>query len=210
MLSLTGWPALALAALAALAAAAWWTRRPRLALAGKHALITGGSSGIGLALARRLVAAGARVTLVARDARKLRGARDELAGAAPGARVQALSADVTDRAAVAAALAKAEKEFGTLDLLICNAGAATFGAPPAHARCPLAVSLCRRRRRNLPPLVRPDGREIARAAALHDCLLVHIAVRLAARRLEPTPPQKFPAPSLIPVSLNPYPLTVKP
>ena len=74
------------------------------ALAGKHVLITGGSKGIGLALARRCVQRGASVTVLARSAADLTAARQLLTeeaarcGAAP--KLQALSADTTDAAQV--------------------------------------------------------------------------------------------------------------
>jgi NAD(P)-dependent dehydrogenase (short-subunit alcohol dehydrogenase family) len=84
-------------------------------LQGKHAVVTGASRGIGLAIARALRARGARVTLMARDARLLEAAAVELGG---GTAWQVV--DVTDADSVAAAFARA----GAVDILVNNAGQA--------------------------------------------------------------------------------------
>jgi 3-dehydrosphinganine reductase len=94
----------------------------------QHVLITGGSSGIGLALARQAAAAGARVSLIARDRGKLTAARAEIAASAPQApAVLVAQADVADQAAVLAALAAAEQANGPIDVLITSAGIALPG-----------------------------------------------------------------------------------
>jgi NAD(P)-dependent dehydrogenase (short-subunit alcohol dehydrogenase family) len=84
-----------------------------------HALVTGGSRGIGLAIARRLHADGCQVTLLGRDA-----ARVQAAAHALGERAHAAAADVTDRAAIDCALAAARERFGPVRILVNNAGAA--------------------------------------------------------------------------------------
>lgn len=91
-----------------------------LGYAGRTAVVTGGTSGIGLATARLLLAEGARVAICGRDAARLEGARDALAG---GDRVLAMRCDVLEKVEVAAfAAAVGEWAGGALDLLVNNAG----------------------------------------------------------------------------------------
>ncbi|WP_447922112.1 SDR family NAD(P)-dependent oxidoreductase [Achromobacter aegrifaciens] len=92
-----------------------------LPLAGRHALVTGGARGIGLACARALLQRGARVTLLGRDGSALDAAADSLASLG---QVQAVSADIADEASVRAAFAQAEAEFGPVLVLVNNAGQA--------------------------------------------------------------------------------------
>jgi len=89
-------------------------------LGGKLALLTGSSTGIGLALAHGLAGAGAAVVLNARDAVRLERAAAQLR--AQGVTVHAMAFDVTDAAAVAAAVARIEAEIGAIDILVNNAG----------------------------------------------------------------------------------------
>jgi 3-dehydrosphinganine reductase len=85
--------------------------------AGKHAVITGGSSGIGLALVRLLVAANARVSALALDDADLdRLSAEDLPGVVP------VPVDLTDREAAFAAVARAEEAHGPADLLVTCAG----------------------------------------------------------------------------------------
>ena len=85
------------------------------------ALVTGASSGIGEATARRLAADGAALVLVARRAERLRALADELGGAT------VIAVDLTDEDAPARIAEVVEREHGRLDLLVNNAGAAWRG-----------------------------------------------------------------------------------
>jgi 3-oxoacyl-[acyl-carrier protein] reductase len=94
-------------------------------LKNKNALITGAGKGIGKAVAIALAKEGVNVILVARTQEEI----DSVAAKARSLRVKALAitADVADINSVNAAVAKALAEFGTIDILINNAGIATFG-----------------------------------------------------------------------------------
>lgn len=97
-------------------------------LRGQHVLITGGSSGIGLALARRAATEGARLSLVARDPARLSAAHAAIRAAVPDcAQIVVAPADVADEAAVLAALRIAEATHGPVDVLITSAGVARPG-----------------------------------------------------------------------------------
>lgn len=89
------------------------------ALATRIALVTGGASGIGLATARALVAAGANVVVADLDRDKAIAVAEELGG--PDVAI-GVSANVTDEAAIAQAIAEACLAFGGLDLVVNNAG----------------------------------------------------------------------------------------
>ncbi|MDC7784707.1 SDR family NAD(P)-dependent oxidoreductase [Rhodoplanes sp. TEM] len=96
-------------------------------LAGRHALVTGAGSGIGAAIARRLGAAGARVTLAGRRAAPLHAVAADLPA---GAATVVADCDVTDPRAIARGVAAARENFGPIGILINNAGAvesAPFG-----------------------------------------------------------------------------------
>jgi NAD(P)-dependent dehydrogenase (short-subunit alcohol dehydrogenase family) len=95
------------------------------ALHGRHALITGGGRGIGTAVAARLVAEGARVTLIARTRQQL-----EEVATALGKSAQSQCADVTNGATLLLACERAAQSFGPIDILINNAGQAR--AAPLH------------------------------------------------------------------------------
>jgi 3-oxoacyl-[acyl-carrier protein] reductase len=84
-------------------------------LTGRVAIITGGARGLGLAIARRLAAGGARVALWDTDAAAL-------AHAAPLLGAHAETADVTDAASLEAALARTEAAIGPCDIMVANAG----------------------------------------------------------------------------------------
>ncbi|MEO8164299.1 MAG: glucose 1-dehydrogenase [Betaproteobacteria bacterium] len=89
-------------------------------LAGKVALVSGASRGLGWAMAQALATAGAQVILNARDASILKQRVDELA--AKGLKGEAAAFDVTDHAAGAACIQAAVKKYGRFDILVANAG----------------------------------------------------------------------------------------
>lgn len=97
--------------------------RSKLNLQDKHVLITGGSTGIGLALAIQFAKLGAAVTVLARSATKLKDAEAQIQAARPGAKVQSFSTDVKAFEQVQAAVAKAEQSFGAVDVVVPCAGA---------------------------------------------------------------------------------------
>jgi 3-oxoacyl-[acyl-carrier protein] reductase len=86
-------------------------------LSGKTALVTGSTRGIGLAIARALYAAGAKIAVVGRDAER---ARSVAAGL--GDRAAGVACDVSHADQVDAAIAAAEKALGPIDILVNNAG----------------------------------------------------------------------------------------
>ena len=94
-------------------------------LKGRVALVTGASSGLGVQFARALSDNGAAVALVARRADRLKALQNEIEG--KGGRAVSIEADVTDHAAVAPAFDAAEKAFGTVTILVNNAGIAHGG-----------------------------------------------------------------------------------
>jgi 3-dehydrosphinganine reductase len=93
---------------------------------GKNVFLTGGSSGIGLATAKLLAAAGANVVIFARDAGKLAAALEQIESRRVSAaqRFACRPLDVADHAAVTAVMAEAVESFGAPDLLINNVGRA--------------------------------------------------------------------------------------
>ncbi len=95
-------------------------------LDGRLALLTGSSSGIGLALARGLGQAGARLVLNGRDAGKLASSASALR--AEGLTVFEVAFDVTDRTACDTAVARIEAQIGAIDILVNNAGLQRRGA----------------------------------------------------------------------------------
>jgi len=88
----------------------------------KRVLITGGSSGIGKALALQLAAQGAHVAIAARDPAKLEAALQELTEAGPGGTHLAVPMDVSDKVEVEASVPVVLEGLGGLDLLVNNAG----------------------------------------------------------------------------------------
>ena len=91
---------------------------------GRVVLITGGARGVGAGVARRLHAKGAKLALTVLDEAPLK----ELAGDLGDDRVQAVVADVRDLSAMQAAVNKAVDRFGGIDIVMANAGIATYGS----------------------------------------------------------------------------------
>ena len=97
--------------------------------AGKHAIITGGSSGIGKACAKKLASLGANISIIARDENKLSIAKAEIEQNAIDReqKIVTIIADVSDRDRVAKAIDLAVEKIGDPDLLITSAGIAIPG-----------------------------------------------------------------------------------
>jgi 2-dehydro-3-deoxy-L-rhamnonate dehydrogenase (NAD+) len=93
----------------------------RIDLEGKRAVVTGGGQGIGRAIAERLLASGAAVSLWDRDRALVEATRAELAGQGT---VHAMAIDVTDLAAVEGAAEATSRALGGIDILVNNAGIA--------------------------------------------------------------------------------------
>jgi len=108
-----------------LAARALVRKVAELDLRGKTVLITGGSRGLGLVLARTFADEGTSLVLCARDPEALERARAELAQR--GAQVLAIPCDVTDRAQVKSLVDAARQRFGQIDVLVNNAGLIQVG-----------------------------------------------------------------------------------
>ena len=132
-------------------------------LEGRCAVVTGGNRGIGRSIALGMARAGASVAILARDEAKNAEVLAELR--AVGVPACAIRLDVTDRSALAGAMADAERELGSIDVLVNNAGVAilsggvlneteadwdTVMATHIHATCLLsklaATSMVRRKR----------------------------------------------------------------
>lgn len=106
-----------------------WTalgRGRRYGFQGRGVLITGGSRGLGLEIARRFAAEGAQVAILARDALELDAARDDLRRRGDGV-VLPLVGDVRDPQQVRAAVAQAARAFGRLDVVANVAGVIQVG-----------------------------------------------------------------------------------
>jgi len=100
------------------------------ALADQVALVTGGSRGIGRAIARRLASMGSSIAICGRDEHALAAAAEELRGQVTG--VFAKTADVTSASDIDALVRNAEATLGPISILVNNAGIGGFG--PAHEK----------------------------------------------------------------------------
>src|SRR6476469_5640733 len=114
------------ACVAAIGAGAYMvSRRPRRSIAGRVALITGGSRGLGLELARALASHGCRLILVARNPDELSRVAEELE--LGGAEVKTISCDLRKGDEISGMIETARTAFGRIDILINNAGEITVG-----------------------------------------------------------------------------------
>jgi short-subunit dehydrogenase len=121
------------AGITALALAQTWRRRTSYDFAGKSVVITGGSRGLGLIMARNFADEGARLTLVARDEAELTRAAEDIRLRQPFAEILIVPADVRTRHAAERAVAQAFERFGQVDVLINNAGVIQVG-PVDHMK----------------------------------------------------------------------------
>jgi NAD(P)-dependent dehydrogenase (short-subunit alcohol dehydrogenase family) len=121
--------ALALVAAGVATAIAVRTKRAQSAynFSGKSVVVTGGSRGLGLVLARQLASEGARITLIARNEQELRRAADDIHRHHPAADVLIVPSDVGEREDVNRAISRVIGEYGSIDVLINNAGIIQVG-----------------------------------------------------------------------------------
>jgi 3-oxoacyl-[acyl-carrier protein] reductase len=96
-------------------------------LDGKSAIVTGGSKGLGLAIAAEYAKSGADVAILARDPGALAEAKQEISAGAPERKVSAISCDVANAAAIKKAYDQIMSEFGKVDIFVNNAGQSTRG-----------------------------------------------------------------------------------
>lgn len=163
-------------------------RRPRYRFRDRVVVITGGSRGLGLVLARKFAEKGARLAIMARDTQELSRAKADLV--ARGACVLALSCDVCRPDQVRWSLARVANAFGRIDVLVNNAGAIEVGplghmtaddfeeAMAVHFRGPLTTMLA-----VLPHLRRAGGGRIVNIAS--------VGGKIAAPHLVPYSASKF-------------------
>ena len=110
---------------AGLAARGFFAKKNEDDLKGQVVLITGGSKGLGIALARRFAKEGCRLAICARHREELHSAKRELER--DGAQVIAVTCDVSDEAQVKQMIAEVEAHYGRIDILVNNAGQIQVG-----------------------------------------------------------------------------------
>jgi len=115
------------AGVGALAMARAWRAREAYDFHGKSVVITGGSRGLGLVMAREFAAEGARLTLIARDEAELQRAADDIRTREPFADVHVAVGDVRKRYEAERAIGQTLERFGSVDVLVNNAGIIQVG-----------------------------------------------------------------------------------
>jgi NAD(P)-dependent dehydrogenase (short-subunit alcohol dehydrogenase family) len=115
------------AGVGALIMARAWRAREAYDFNGKSVVITGGSRGLGLVMARELAGEGARLTLIARDDAELQRAAEDIRTREPFAEVLTAVADVRKRYEAERAIGQTLERFGTVDVLVNNAGIIQVG-----------------------------------------------------------------------------------
>jgi NAD(P)-dependent dehydrogenase (short-subunit alcohol dehydrogenase family) len=115
------------AGVGALIMARAWRAREAYDFNGKSVVITGGSRGLGLVMARELAGEGARLTLIARDDAELQRAAEDIKTREPFAEVLTAVADVRKRYEAERAIGQTLERFGTVDVLVNNAGIIQVG-----------------------------------------------------------------------------------
>jgi NAD(P)-dependent dehydrogenase (short-subunit alcohol dehydrogenase family) len=96
-------------------------------LDGRSAIVTGGSKGLGLAIAQEYAASGADVAILARDPGALAEAKSQIEAGAPGRKIAAISCDVSKADAIRRAYDEVMSAFGKIDIFVNNAGQSTRG-----------------------------------------------------------------------------------
>src|SRR5271155_4358469 len=96
-------------------------------LTGRTAVVTGGSKGLGLAIAEEYARSGADVAILARDQGSLAEAKAKIQAGVPGRKVAAISCDVSKAADIRKTFDQIVSEFGKIDIFVNNAGQSTRG-----------------------------------------------------------------------------------
>src|ERR1700726_1652694 len=96
-------------------------------LNGRSAIVTGGSKGLGLAIAKEFAASGADVAILARDQATLADAKGEISKMGGKGKIAAISCDVSKAGAIEAACKQCNSEFDKVDIFVNNAGQSTRG-----------------------------------------------------------------------------------
>ncbi len=148
-------------------------------MAERAAIVTGASSGIGLAIARVLGEEGYAMTLAARRPEKLQAAADELAR--EGYDLQAVPANVSEEAEIQRVVASHRERYGRLDVLVNNAGVG-FGAPVGEIQTKRLDMQLDINLRSIPLFYRESVEMLKAAAAEHRSALVVNTASIAGKR----------------------------